>query len=128
MPAGIKAFIANPRGPQTRFILFHIAKLYAYPHWISTESLSYLPQPFSGRLPAAAVPRSCAQSQARAQSIVPVHPIQKSSPPDLNVRRGNLCQKSGGDLLSRLRSTIGAPGLNCSVRNGKRWDPGAVTA
>ena len=31
--------------------------------------------------------------------------------------------QNGGYLLSRLRSTIGAGGLNCSVRNGKRWNP-----
>ena len=35
-------------------------------------------------------------------------------------------KKEGGDLLSRLRSTIGAVGLNFSVRNGKRWDTNAV--
>ena len=36
--------------------------------------------------------------------------------------------KKGGDLLSRLvDSTIGATGLNFSVRNGKRWNPGAIT-
>ncbi len=28
--------------------------------------------------------------------------------------------KTGGDLLSRLRSTIGARGLNFCVRNGNR--------
>ena len=34
----------------------------------------------------------------------------------------------GGYLLSRLAdSTIGAIGLNCSVRNGKRWNPDAIT-
>ena len=33
--------------------------------------------------------------------------------------------KTGGDLLSHGRSTIGASGLNFSVRNGKRWDPAA---
>ena len=36
--------------------------------------------------------------------------------------------KTGGDLLSRLAgSIIGADGLNGSVRDGKRWDPVAVT-
>ena len=35
-------------------------------------------------------------------------------------------KKGGGDLLSRLRSTLGAAGLNFSVRNGKRWDASAV--
>ena len=33
----------------------------------------------------------------------------------------------GGYLLSHLRSTIGVIGLNFSVRNGKRWNPGAIT-
>ena len=41
---------------------------------------------------------------------------------------GVSCIKKGGDLLSRLMdSTIGATGLNFSVRNGKRWNPGAIT-
>ena len=35
--------------------------------------------------------------------------------------------KVGGDLLFRLRSTIGADRLNFSVRNGKRWNPVAIT-
>ena len=35
--------------------------------------------------------------------------------------------ESGGLLLSRFRSTIGAGGLNFSVRNGKRWIPAAIT-
>ena len=35
-------------------------------------------------------------------------------------------KKGGGDLLSRLRSTIGAVGLNFSVRNGKRWNTNAI--
>ena len=38
-------------------------------------------------------------------------------------------KKDGGDLLSRLAgSTIGAGGLNFSVRNGKRWNPAAIAA
>jgi hypothetical protein len=38
------------------------------------------------------------------------------------------CYKVGGDLLSHilLCSTIGAGGLNFSVRNGKRWNPSAI--
>ena len=35
--------------------------------------------------------------------------------------------KNGGYLLSHLRSTIGVSGLNFSVRNGKRWNPTAIT-
>ncbi len=34
--------------------------------------------------------------------------------------------KVGGDLLSRSHSTIGACGLNFSVRDGKRWNPAAI--
>ena len=34
--------------------------------------------------------------------------------------------QNGGYLLSHLRSTIGVIGLNCSVRNGKRWNPDAI--
>ena len=30
--------------------------------------------------------------------------------------------------LPRVCSTIGADGLNFSVRNGKRWNPDAITA
>ena len=38
-----------------------------------------------------------------------------------------LLLKGGGHLLSRMHcSTIGAGGLNFSVRNGKRWDPAAI--
>ena len=33
----------------------------------------------------------------------------------------------GGYLLSHFRSTIGVTRLNFSVRNGKRWDPRAMT-
>ena len=36
-------------------------------------------------------------------------------------------EKDGGYLLSHLAgSTIGVAGLNFSVRDGKRWNPGAV--
>ena len=33
----------------------------------------------------------------------------------------------GGYILSHFRSTIGVVRLNFSVRNGKRWDPHAIT-
>ena len=62
--------------------------------------------------------------------LAPVHfpeSQKKVPPPLLNGRRGILIlfQENGGGLLSHLRSTIGAAGLNFSVRNGKRWNPGA---
>ena len=47
---------------------------------------------------------------------------------DLLIRVPQL-PKSGADLLSRPSgSTIGAGGLNFSVRDGKRWVPAAVGA
>ena len=43
---------------------------------------------------------------------------------------GSVCMKPGlkigDDLLSHKCSTIGANGLNFSVRNGKRWNPIAI--
>ena len=49
-----------------------------------------------------------------------------------NVKEGIIFSwrslKNGGYLLSRLvDSTIGVVGLNFSVRNGKRWNPNAIT-
>ena len=49
--------------------------------------------------------------------------IKKHRPGNFRCR-GDL---SGGCLLSHLRSTIGVTGLNFSVRDGKRWIPGAIT-
>jgi hypothetical protein len=45
----------------------------------------------------------------------------------LDYSKALIC-KVGGDLLSHilLCSTIGAGGLNFSVRNGKRWNPSAI--
>ena len=41
---------------------------------------------------------------------------------------GDSLMEMGSSLLSRLRSTIGVPGLSFSVRDGKRRNPGAVAA
>ena len=48
---------------------------------------------------------------------------KRKPPPSL---RTTGTRKSGGYLLSHLRSTIGAAGLNFSVRDGKRWNPGTI--
>ena len=37
-----------------------------------------------------------------------------------------LMKKRRLPTLPRVCSTIGAGGLNCSVRNGKRWDPATI--
>ena len=51
------------------------------------------------------------------------------SPRATSLHGGSRSKKDGGDLLSRLAgSTIGAGGLNFSVRNGKRWNPAAIAA
>ena len=49
----------------------------------------------------------------------------------LTIKKGfRVCRtlhfKVGDYLLSHFRSTIGAGGLNFSVRNGKRWNPVAI--
>ena len=47
------------------------------------------------------------------------------------IRPAAMCSRpdreGGGYLLSHFRSTIGGAGFNFSVRNGKRWNPRAVT-
>ena len=48
--------------------------------------------------------------------------LKKETPARMN--RG--FDKVGDDLLSHYCSTIGADGLNFSVRNGKRWFPIAI--
>ena len=51
---------------------------------------------------------------------------KKSSPGHLDVSGGT--EKKAASYSPALhRSTIGAGGLNFSVRNGKRWDPAAIT-
>ena len=58
----------------------------------------------------------------------PVPPKHKKPPCNI-LHGGSRSKKDGGDLLSRLAgSTIGAGGLNFSVRNGKRWIPAAIAA
>ena len=57
---------------------------------------------------------------------------RKAGPRGYIIRKGvpflrnALLIKVGDDLLSHNCSTIGAVGLNFSVRNGKRWNPDAI--
>ena len=56
----------------------------------------------------------------------PFFSLMKKAVPQASCPRNG--SKNGGCLLSRLvDSTIGATGLNFSVRDGKRWNPGAIT-
>ena len=50
--------------------------------------------------------------------------MHKKTEPRPRTGRGSL---GGGYLLSHFRSTIGVVRLNFSVRNGKRWNPHAIT-
>ena len=64
------------------------------------------------------------QPQELPRTFLPSHDEKEPRSGSLALRGS---QKKGGDLLSRgLGSTIGASGLNFSVRNGKRWDTGAI--
>ena len=53
--------------------------------------------------------------------------IKRKSPEDI-ASSGLLLKKVAASYSPALHcSTIGASGLNFSVRNGKRWDPAAIT-
>ena len=67
-------------------------------------------------------------STEKPPECLPSPSIQKRDSHQIITLIGVSLIKKGGDLLSRLvDSTIGATGLNFSVRNGKRWNPGAIT-
>ena len=51
---------------------------------------------------------------------------QKRSPESF-LTRGSLIKVAASYSPALHCSTIGAGGLNFSVRNGKRWDPAAIT-
>ena len=54
---------------------------------------------------------------------------KKAGAPVRNTRLKNKFKKTAATYSPALHcSTIGASGLNCSVRNGKRWDTAAITA
>ena len=59
----------------------------------------------------------------------PTLPTKKAGAPVRNTRLKNIFKKTAATYSPTLHcSTIGASGLNCSVRNGKRWDTAAITA
>ena len=58
------------------------------------------------------------------------HPLDYAHVGRTKKRAGQLAVVrllGGSDLLSHFRSTIGAVRFNFSVRNGKRWNPHAIT-
>ena len=53
---------------------------------------------------------------------------QKKRVPDIIMTSGTQLKKKAASYSPALHcSTIGAGGLNFSVRNGKRWNPAAIT-
>ena len=53
---------------------------------------------------------------------------KKKRPPNRLTETEDAHQKKAATYSPALHcSTIGDGGLNCSVRNGKRWDPAAIT-
>ena len=58
---------------------------------------------------------------------IPSNPPERRNPlATVSGCKGILQKKRRLPTLPLLRSTIGVTGLNFSVRNGKRWNPGAI--
>ena len=55
-----------------------------------------------------------------------MHEQKKSFPNFYAQETLSVKEKRRLPTLPRVCSTIGAGGLNCSVRNGKRWDPATI--
>ena len=72
------------------------------------------------------LPAAVAAGRSFAQSLLFEYPVQEREQPFL-VFRGGVVRVAVGDSPALHCSTIGAGGLNFSVRNGKRWDPAAIT-
>ena len=83
--------------------------------------------PWSEGLPALTLPLSpCRHFRLYiTPMMVATLGYKKKTPKYLLLRRLHLIE--GGYLLSHFRTTIGVTGFNFSVRNGKRWNPRAIT-
>ena len=57
-------------------------------------------------------------------SFTPTTDSIKKEAPDIGLKP---LEKMAATYSPTIRSTIGDAGLNFSVRNGKRWNPGAIT-
>ena len=61
--------------------------------------------------------------------LLPSTPLPPHEEAPASLRTSGLSQQKWRlPTLPRVCSTIGASGLNFSVRDGKRWDPAAITA
>ena len=63
----------------------------------------------------------------RISPIPPITGTQKKSPAGISSCRTLNQKKAASYSPASHCSTIGASGLNFSVRNGKRWNPAAIT-
>ena len=59
---------------------------------------------------------------------VPAMQKKEARPGTFRDPAGLWIEKKAATYSPTVRSTIGAAGLNCSVRDGKRWDPRAMAA
>ena len=83
----------------------------------------------NGRSPAGGLPAASAKEKgyAGADDFFDAS-TQKRRVSEVRLQKPSNNRKWRRPTLPRVCSTIGATGLNCSVRNGKRWDPGAIAA
>ena len=65
---------------------------------------------------------------AGGPTAAPAQRHKKRRVSEVRLQKPSTNRKRRRPTLPRVCSTIGATGLNCSVRNGKRWDPGAIAA
>ena len=75
-------------------------------------------------IPSSSLEHSSLYASLHLQSNSP--PYKKREPPS-TLAQGFSLRKRRLPTLPLLRSTIGVVGLNFSVRNGKRWNPNAIT-
>ena len=99
----------------------------------STSQQVNEPTSSQSKIPKTSIIRNLEYSKNRNYLSAPSAPINQSAnfPIWAQKKRERQIALSlsvgGGYLLSHFRSTIGVVRLNFSVRNGKRWDPHAIT-
>ena len=59
--------------------------------------------------------------------VTPLAGAKTKRAPEISLQGSRFVKKAASYSPALHCSTIGAGGLNFSVRNGKRWDPAAIT-
>ena len=102
----------------------------------STSQQAANPTSSQSKIPKTLIIRNLEYSKNRNYPKVPSAPgapiYQSANFPRLGIKKRERqialsLSVGGGYLLFHFRSTIGVVRLNFSVRNGKRWDPHAIT-